>query len=115
MTFYGSAKTFKMKTFTYDIKIIIYHLNRFLSMLHAESHPKYLVLVQQNVFWYMERQLNLANNQLSVVIYLRNKILYLLHPVLNQAGMHTVIHIIFKVNILQGMYGVMAVMTFIDS
>ena len=52
----------------------------------------------------MLRQLNLANNPRHLVLY---KIQY----VLNKSGIHKVIQIIFKVSIIQNMYGMMNVIT----
>ena len=102
-----SANTFEIETVKYGIKSIIYHVQRCLAVLYSDSHPKYLVLIQHNIIADMLRQLNLSNNQKSVVMYLRNRVLYILQPVLNQAVMHTVVWIIFKVRIIQGMYGIM--------
>ena len=84
-------------------------------MLNVESHPKYLLLVYNTIVGEMLRKLNLENYQLSVVIYHRNKVLYILQPVLNQSGIQTVICIIFKVRIIQGMYGIMTVIYLTNS
>ena len=110
-----SAKIFDMETVTYDIKSIIHHEQRWLAMLNVESHPKYLLLVYNTIVGEMLRKLNLENYQLSVVIYHRNKVLYILQPVLNQSGIQTVICIIFKVRIIQGMYGIMTVIYLTNS
>ena len=75
MTLFGVAKTFEMTTVTYGIKNIIYHVQRCLAMLHVDSHPKYLVFIQNNVLGEMLRQLNMTNNQLSVVMYPKNRVL----------------------------------------
>ena len=53
MNLFGSENTFHMATVTYGIKIILDHVQRCLTMLHEESHPNYLVLIQHNVLGYM--------------------------------------------------------------
>ena len=49
LTLFGAANTFYMTTVTYGIRNILYYVQICLDMLHAESHQKYLVLVQHNV------------------------------------------------------------------
>ena len=41
-----AANTFDMATVTYVIKIILYSVQIFLDMFHADSRPKYSVLFQ---------------------------------------------------------------------
>ena len=71
-----------MATVSYSIKSILYRVQKSWAVLHVESHPKYLVLVQQNVIGEIIGQLNMENYQLSVVMYPRNIVLYILQPVI---------------------------------
>ena len=81
MTLFGGANTFDVATVTYGIKRILFHVRRCLAILHAESHSKYLVFLQQNILGDMLRQLNMINNEISVMMYLRNRLFYILQPV----------------------------------
>ena len=63
----------------------------------------------------MLRQLNLGKGQLSVVMYPINRLLYIIQPVLNQSGIQTIIRIVLKVSIIQGVYEMMTVVPLTNS
>ena len=115
MNLFEAENTFNMETVTDDIKLILYHVQRCLDILHSQSHTKYLVLVQQIILGEMLRQLNLGKGQLSVVMYPINRLLYIIQPVLNQSGIQTIIRIVLKVSIIQGVYEMMTVVPLTNS
>ena len=97
----GVAKTQLRIIVINGIRIIIYHIQRCLVLLHVGSHPKLLVLVLMNVLGVMLRQLNMARDQLSAAIYQINRSLFIHLPVLNQVGLHEVNQTIIMMNIIQ--------------
>ena len=112
---YGKENTSEMVTVICSIKNSHFLAPRFLVLLHADSHQRIFVLVHQSVLGVNQKQLNLVKYLLLLVMYQRNRVLFIHLPVLNQLELSNIIHTNYLMKIVQVIPGMKRMMHLITS